>query len=210
MPLTRIFCYGDSLTAGTIPGCEPQLFPYGPILEQHLKMKNYGENFAVRWKGLPGWTAASMVENQSVDGVGLHALIQNKGVNLCVLLAGTNDLGAMFSTTCSDDDVANRIAESVISLHEIAHSDGVSTIAIGIPSSGFQEQTPLAKSIRVKANNIIKDWCHHKGGLALYADFPFGWIPGDKRWASDTLHLSEIGYNEIADYLAKIYTKNLL
>ena len=207
-PIKKIFCYGDSLTAGTTPGREPHLFPYAPILEKQLTQEYQNERFAIRWKGFPGWMASSMVENQLVDGVGLRALIQNKGIDLCVLLAGTNDLGMIFSTVSNENEAAEIVARSVISLHDIAHKEGVSTLAIGIPSSSFQEQVPQAKDIRLKANEILKEWCEKKEGQALYVEFPFDWIPGDDRWGADGLHFSELGYNEIAKSIApKVYER---
>lgn len=208
MPLKKIFCYGDSLTAGTTPGREPHLFPYAPMLETQLKQEHQNESFAVRWKGFPGWMAASMVENQLVDGVGLRALIQNKGIDLCVLLAGTNDLGMLLSTESDKNKAAEVIAQSIMSLHDIAHEEGVLTLAIGIPSSGYQAKVPDAKEIRIKANNILQNWCDEKEGQAFFVEFPFDWSPGDERWGADGLHFSELGYSEIAKCIApKVYER---
>mmetsp|Transcript_29757 Transcript_29757/g.70033 ORF Transcript_29757/g.70033 Transcript_29757/m.70033 type:complete len:171 (-) Transcript_29757:12-524(-) len=57
----RVFCFGDSLTAGTSPpGYE--LHPYAEHLEGALNQLR-GDDTAVqvRWKGYPGWTAPALI-----------------------------------------------------------------------------------------------------------------------------------------------------
>ncbi|KAL3771365.1 hypothetical protein ACHAW5_000074 [Stephanodiscus triporus] len=69
----RVFCYGDSLTSGTSPP-SGALFPYGPHLEDELNLllaarsttassssssRSPHSTAMVRWRGLPGWTAAT-------------------------------------------------------------------------------------------------------------------------------------------------------
>jgi len=198
----KIFCYGDSLTAGTTPGKEPQLFPYARSLEQELKTIDSNMNIAVRWRGLPGWTAAAMVNQQDVDGVGLRHALSNKGVDLAVILAGTNDLGYVFQSQMEVDLAAREITRSVTSLHTVAHTEGVRTLAISIPDSGFQSQVPVAKKIVRKANENIEKWCLENCDMCSYLDFPFGWNTDDSRWAADGLHFSEEGYLEIARAIA--------
>jgi len=91
----RIFCFGDSLTAGTAPPLDG-LYPYGKMLESEL-----GENFVVRWRGLPGWTAQTMVEYLDDGTVGLRAAvngIDNPPLSLVIILAGTNDIGFLTSS----------------------------------------------------------------------------------------------------------------
>lgn len=198
----KIFCYGDSLTAGTTPGREPYLFPYATPLEQDLKTMIDSEmNVMVRWRGLPGWSASEMVNQQDVDGVGLRHALSNKSVDLAVILAGTNDLGYVIETM-DMDSAAREISKSVTSLHTVAHTEGVPTLAISIPDSGFQSQVPIAKKIAMKANENIKKWCLENSRMCSYLEFPFGWNADDDRWADDGLHFSEKGYFEIARAIA--------
>jgi len=203
----KIFCYGDSLTAGTTPGREPHLFPYASPLEQNLKTIDSEMSVMVRWRGLPGWSASEMVNQQDVDGVGLRHALSNKGINLAVILAGTNDLGHVFQSQMDVDRAAGEISKSVTLLHKVAHKEGVQTLAISIPDSGFQSQVPIAKKIAMKANENIEEWCLENCSMCSYLKFPFGWNADDSRWADDGLHFSEKGYFEIARAIAPtIYT----
>ncbi len=109
----RIYCYGDSLTAGTSPPLD-QLFPYGLYLEQELNNLymqssvslstlsiSEPESSEVRWRGLPGWTASAMVDYMDDPTVGLRSAmdgIQNPSLSLVIILAGTNDIGSITSS----------------------------------------------------------------------------------------------------------------
>eukprot|EP00536_Pseudo-nitzschia_multiseries_P015807 jgi/Psemu1/292216/fgenesh1_pg.957_\ len=78
----RIFCFGDSLTAGTAPPSY-ELFPYAKHLETALNRLRRGTTggtngtssgeptptptptpaVQVRWKGYPGWTAPALLQD---------------------------------------------------------------------------------------------------------------------------------------------------
>ena len=208
----KIFCYGDSLTAGTVANT-PILHPYGPFLEQNLKLLNPNMNVAVRWRGFPGWTAQQLAQEKDVDGVGLRdALLKHKASNsdasLVVILAGTNDLGYAFQMNKDVEESSREISNSVISLHEIAHDEGIPTIAISIPDSGFQHQASAARQIASRTNEIIEEWCLQNCDAASFVEFPFGWNKDDSRWSVDGLHLSEEGYFELAKSIAPIVYMN--
>jgi len=103
----RILCYGDSLTAGTTDSLY-ELYPYAPHLEKALNdlvvettTRSSSCRYVVRHRGMPGWTASTMVEATDDPQCGLRAAIQAVSGNApplpplaCVIiLAGTNDLG---------------------------------------------------------------------------------------------------------------------
>ena len=141
----RIFCYGDSLTAGTSPPLD-QLFPYGPYLEQELNnlyiqsslslsslsMLSEPESAVVRWRGLPGWTASAMVDYMDDPTVGLQSAldgIRNPSLSLVIILAGTNDIGSITSsfmlgkTTNNnilgrESKLMERVVDPIVRLHK--------------------------------------------------------------------------------------------
>ena len=202
----HIFCYGDSLTAGTVPGT-PVLHPYAAFLEKNMKILDSNVDVKVDWIGHPGWTASSMVEHQDLK----RALKRSEGVNgysLAVILAGTNDLGYAFQMQGDEDEAAEKITESVVALHKLAHEEGVPTLAIAIPDSKFQAHYPKAKSIARKLNKNIESWCTQHEDMTSFFDFPFGWKENDEKWGKDGLHFTEEGYFEIAKHLAPIIYMN--
>jgi len=206
----RILCYGDSLTAGTIGFEEPQLFPYSKYLEESLKVIDPNANIAVRHRGFPGWTAEMMVEQKNVEGVGLiEALNKYDGINLVIILAGTNDLGIAFQSDMDEEESIEKIVDSVTALHKLAHDKKVQTLAIAIPESGFQCQVPEAKNLATKINQRLDDWCTHNCDMTAFIEFPFGWKADDSRWSNDGLHFSAEGYFEIAKSIAPVAYMNI-
>eukprot|EP00557_Chaetoceros_sp_GSL56_P011429 CAMPEP_0176480818 /NCGR_PEP_ID=MMETSP0200_2-20121128/2482_1 /TAXON_ID=947934 /ORGANISM="Chaetoceros sp., Strain GSL56" /LENGTH=249 /DNA_ID=CAMNT_0017876967 /DNA_START=159 /DNA_END=908 /DNA_ORIENTATION=- len=143
----RIFCYGDSLTAGSSPPLDP-LFPYGPHLEQELNQSLQSSALSssssssssesesgvvVRWRGLPGWTASAMVEYMNDSTIGLRSAldaIRNPSISIVIILAGTNDIGSitssMFDSRNSDLDESNNnnmesvklVMDPIVRLHK--------------------------------------------------------------------------------------------
>jgi lysophospholipase L1-like esterase len=194
----RIFAYGDSLTAGTYDMSEPEaLCPYAPFLEHAL-----GDRAMVRHRGLPGWTAQGMLDNQNDEMLGLCGLLrrikkatdEDPPVSLAIILAGTNDLGCYAS--------AESIADSVIGLHRAAHGLSVRTLAIGIPPSAFQARDALAATTAKDVNDRLREWCAAEP-MAAYEAHPVGeFEPRGALWSADGLHLSPEGYRQTAEGLA--------
>eukprot|EP00591_Stephanopyxis_turris_P014292 CAMPEP_0195542704 /NCGR_PEP_ID=MMETSP0794_2-20130614/51739_1 /TAXON_ID=515487 /ORGANISM="Stephanopyxis turris, Strain CCMP 815" /LENGTH=244 /DNA_ID=CAMNT_0040676841 /DNA_START=180 /DNA_END=914 /DNA_ORIENTATION=+ len=211
----RIFCYGDSLTAGTSPPLD-NTFPYGVHLESSL-VHHFGTSGGneetlpnitpvVRWKGLPGWTASTMVEYADDESFGLRASlrrVQNPSVSLAIILAGTNDLG--YEISSSGGGGAKKVCHSVIGLHKIAHEEGVSTMAVSIPPSGWQSASTEGKKIAMDANEMLRSWCTENKDKVTFVEFPFGWNGGgdnDDLWSYDGLHFSPEGYRALGEGLA--------
>ena len=199
----RVFCFGDSLTAGTSPPGYKD-FPYAPHLQATLNdgsgsdRKNH--NVMVRHLGYPGWTSDQLLENANGSG-GLRTIIQNNKetnpMSVVILLAGTNDLG--YERPVDD------IVDSVVALHKLCYEESVShTIAIGIPPSSYQSVVKQAEEDCNEVNMKIQKYCESEP-RATYFPFPnTSWSRDDKRWSSDGLHFSAMGYQELGESLAPV------
>ena len=193
----RVFCYGDSLTAGT-SGFD--LYPYAPYLEKQLP----DDSARVAWIGLPGWTAASMWEERDSPKVGLKAALerytqeqQNTGppVSLVIIMAGTNDMGFGYG--------ADGILDHILKLHQICFDMGVPrTLAIGIPPSGYQSMVPAAAELAATVNEKLRAYCAEHSHTSTFVDFPFAFERDGENWFPDGLHFTQRGYQVLGESLA--------
>lgn len=195
-----VFCYGDSLTAGTSGFA--QEYPYAKHLQQALAALDY-PNVQVEWLGLPGWTADNMVQNRDDGSIGLQAHLQRYNhhqgqpgaVSLVILLAGTNDMGYGF-----DQD---EISANLRQLHETCFANHVArTIAIGIPPSGYQSMVPAAADLASAVSSNLRQYCQDHADRSVFVDFPFCYEKAGKNWDADGLHFSPEGYKVLGEYLA--------
>lgn len=185
----RVFCYGDSLTAGTSPP-EGQMFPYAPHLERALQQQ-FNPAVTVRHRGLPGWTSDDMLKADAPEAIKGETPMQ-----VAIILAGTNDLGQV-------PDPSPIIA-NVIGLHRLCHETGVPhTVAIGIPSSGYQTMFPEAAQKAQAVNDALAHYCASEP-KATFVPFPFGFGQGDDNWSPDGLHFSPKGYQILGESLAPL------
>lgn len=210
-PPKRIFCYGDSLTAGTSPPFD-QSFPYCPHLERELNQGENKELVMVRWRGLPGWTASAMVEFMDDPNVGLRSAlsgIRNPSLSLVIILAGTNDIGSLTSSMLgssnneSDNVDACLAVEPILRLHKACldsqDRDGtksILTLAVGIPRSAWQERNTKAAKLCSEMNEALKNFAYSEDRVS-YVDFPFGYERYGANWSVDGLHLSPEGYEAL-------------
>lgn len=212
-PPKRIFCYGDSLTAGTAPPLDG-LFPYGPSLEKEL-----GDDVVVRWRGLPGWTATTMIEYLDDGNVGLRSAvnsIDNPPLSLVIILAGTNDIGFLTSSMAAGEPDVDACVEPILNLHKaclecnkVNHQ--IRTLAVGIPGSAWQEMNAAASKLATDMNSSIKDFAQraHPEGSVTYTNFPFAYEKNNDLWSADGLHLSPKGYEQLGRGLAPV-VRNIL
>lgn len=188
----RILCYGDSLTAGTTDGYT--LFPYAPFLEKGLRASGY-DDVKVRHLGLPGWTAELMVASAAGEHGLMHHIrrIQDPGLSLVIIMAGTNDVGYMKSK----DEVTN----SLLQLHQIALENHVpATLAVGIPPSGYTSRDRRARLVVEEVNQALLDFSEKETRMK-FAPFPFQFEQGGENWSSDGLHFSQKGYQLLGEQL---------
>ena len=207
----KVFCYGDSLTAGTSPPL-PELYPYGPHLESELKRLVPHASPVVRWSGYPGWTATAMADQSTLDGPsGLRTFLRNidaktgSPASLCVIMAGTNDLAYEVD--------AQPIIDAILTLHKASHGMGVPTAAVGIPPSAWQRQSSAAANMAATVNTKLEEWCSSSsetGGMATYVACPISASSvGNELWCSDGLHFSRDGFKALGEGLGPSIAKIL-
>ena len=202
----RVLAYGDSLTAGT-SGME--LYPYAPYLERAVNQLRQARGdtavpVVVRHRGMPGWTAANMLDDLDGARTGLRSAIRavkDPSLSLVVLLAGTNDLGYGFG--------AEDITRNILALHQVCFQEGVPrTIAISIPPSGYQSSNAAAAALADTVSTNLEAFCNEEK-RSLFHRFPFAFEQGGENWFPDTLHFSQKGYQSLGESLASIVDKAL-
>jgi len=207
----KVFCYGDSLTAGTSPPL-PELFPYGPHLESELKKLVPDASPIVRWSGYPGWTADAMADPSTLEGPsGLRTFLRTinaktgSSASLCVILAGTNDLAY--------ERRVQPIVDAILTLHTTCHEEGVPTVAVGIPPSAWQRQSSDAADTAAAVNAALEEWCglsNEARGMATFVACPISAASvGNELWSGDGLHFSPAGFKAMGEGLAPSIAKIL-
>ena len=193
---TQILCCGDSLTAGYY-GPFDHYAPYSEALSKRLRVP-------ADEIGRCGWRADEMVVNMGnqmcIDvfhryGPGLAVQLAAKRYDVCIIMAGTNDLGA------------NRPAESIVNdlkaLHEYCLSKGLRTVALPIPESRLwavhQGQAPQLDT-RTQVNRLLREWAATMDAV-VFVDMarhvPYSDVDGN--WAPDGVHMSRQGYATFGD-----------
>lgn len=199
----KVFCFGDSLTAGSSPPL-PQEFPYAINLEDKLRT-DYPDvlgSALVRWKGFPGWTSKTLLDGGGL-GSTLDKVQSSVGkVDLAIILAGSNDLAY--------DSDADGIFNTISQIHSIAHGRNVKTIALSIPPSSWQEMSQEARETAEKVNEKLKKMSASESGLCTFVPFPISYVDKSSGlWCSDGLHFSPEGYRFIGERLAPIVAEVL-
>ena len=192
------------------------LFPYAPHLRSALEETHPNRIWQIGHLGMPGWTAAQMVQSADDPLYGLrHKLKQVKDppISLVIILAGTNDLGYAYQSAIEDS--TSDIVSSIETLHRMAHEQKVATLAVGIPTSRFQQQVSMARDLRMSINDHLSRWAKTTEG-ASYVSFPSDSVPDpeerpeeDEFWSVDGLHLTGKGYAAMGKALAEAVEKVL-
>ena len=236
----KIFCFGDSLTAGMSPPLKT-FFPYGPHL-QNAFSEETNQAVVVTHSGFPGWTSIQLLpelqaalsgypsqhqqqqqqqqQQQPASSSSLPSQLPSllatpqsgypPNYGLILLLAGTNDLA--WNTANPD-----LVATNVIALHQTAHGMGVPhTIAVAIPPSAFQKRFPQVAESAARVNELLQDYCQTEP-RATFVPFPLPYRSSgtndnseDVNWSTDGLHLSPRGYQKMGQSLAPIVEEILL
>ena len=96
-----------------------------------------------------------------------HCGSKKKAYDLCIILAGTNDI--------SDDDGSIAITADILRLHAIARAHGCNTIALTIPRIKFERVDNTITKLREKINNnlinnarLLKNSLHYLKTYNLY------------------------------------------
>jgi len=185
--LRKVFCFGDSLTAGTSPPNERELFPYATHLEDKLRTSTSTtpSTTIVRWRGFPGWTASTLRDDGGL-GTYIDNLLEkqqqptnnnnninintNTGENSSNNNSNNNkkeqpplDLVIILAGT-NDlvyEDNSEVIFHAIQDIHKIAHARGCPTIALAIPPSRVWHigQDEKYNSIAMEVNEQLQAWC---------------------------------------------------
>ena len=163
----------------------------------------------VRWKGLPGWTAAMLNECINDPNVGLQPVLdRNPSLSLVIILVGTNDIGTFTSTSIGADFDVGEAISPILKLHqaclESLDDNGdqtLRTIALGIPTSLWQEMNSDAARLRVAMNDRLRKFADANERVT-YVDFPFSFQRGSPNWSPDGLHFSPEGYQLLGHSLS--------
>ena len=195
----RIFCYGDSLTAGYVPSTG-EFFPYAKVLQEYLDIMH--AHVEVDYKGLSGWRAEDLVKGDGTLQKRLESGQRDaEPVDMVIILAGTNDLGK------ADDE---KIFKSVWKIHSICHKENVATIAISVPSSIIQKNSPSLAQTRANLNNSIKSQCRLLS-QCTYVECPVVYTQETKEtlFSFDGLHFTKEGYSQLAKRLVPVVLRAL-
>jgi lysophospholipase L1-like esterase len=170
----RVFCYGDSLTAGmTRPSND--LYPYATYLQQ-TSLPKEGSNassfdFEVDHVGLPGWTSNELLDilcnedecpqNQTKDNTVLFSRMddeQREAIRTKILQqqsvsTSSSSYWDIFIYLAGTNDIPRQtrsvddIVTSIMNVHIWAHTKAniPYTIAISIPPSLYQNRVKLAE-----------------------------------------------------------------
>jgi len=182
----HILCYGDNLTFGFCSNGH-QCKPYAAALSDAFVRA--GIRCKVSVGGLSGHTARQMAAavdtpsvtdaQKQVTGRGLRCILKEDGpFDLCIIMAGTNDLTLMSKS--------EEVVKDLRSLHSAAHSLRVPTVALAPPSPQRAAQAEVAK--------LLANWVQTAQPVLSFAnaeDFASRSIKGF--WEPDNVHLSPAG-----------------
>eukprot|EP00929_Paragymnodinium_shiwhaense_P025080 TRINITY_DN1524_c0_g1_i1.p1 TRINITY_DN1524_c0_g1~~TRINITY_DN1524_c0_g1_i1.p1 ORF type:complete len:347 (+),score=59.19 TRINITY_DN1524_c0_g1_i1:99-1139(+) len=208
MPLKRVLCYGDSLTAGFCSN--GALFePYGRAMAEALGEAGVFAEVAVC--GLSGGFASdfntkkrgSLTDVVSGHGKGLCRILAEDGpFDLVIIMAGTNDLGR--------NDAPRKILPSLKQLHRACHKHNIPTLAMAPPPAPIR--TPAQEALRVQLASLIRQWALSEAdGQVLFQD-PAEFVPATTGWIweSDRLHFTPAGSRSLGEKMAKLLLETSL
>ncbi len=205
IPTRIIVCFGDSLTLGyqspTIRSPVVEHTPYGAYLQEWA-----GDHVRFLVRGVCGETTEEMTARFQQDVVRCQP-------DIVCILGGTNDLGLGISP--------DAVLDNLRGLYEAALTQGVSPVAITIPSvreDGDQRShdrsmeaigylSPSLKyaiDLRIRLNQMIAKACREMNIPVV------DWFTGTSEpetnllipeYSNDGLHLTTLGYKKLAELL---------
>ena len=207
--MTRVLCYGDSLTAGFWDG-GARFHPYAAQLSRRLG------GCTVDHIGLSGFTSAQMAdtlgrtENKTggdIDAtrrrwMSLDEALERARYTHVVILAGTNDLSRLRHAggTRTAADVVSNIA----ALHTRALASGARTLALTVPQPAFESLHPQMALGRGEINAGLRVFAAATANVSLCeleVALPHlnGTAEERARLWDDGLHLTPAGYDVLGD-----------
>ena len=190
--MKNILCFGDSLTAGYYNEGN-DFHPYSEKLAELTGTH-------IDHIGLSGFTADEMIDNTNNSYIedyvnkkwtGLSVQLKKKEYDLCIILAGTNDI--------SDGDGSVTITADILKLHSIAGSHGCNTVALTIPRIKFESADNTITKLREQINrNLINNAELFSKNEYRVIDLAAELGDNYEYMDDDGLHFKPEGYDEIA------------
>ena len=204
----RVLAFGDSLTAGC---CGRPPHPYATALCAELRRGCNASAAECVALGHPGQTAARLAADLDRPDAGLRdALARARrggdAFDVCVLLAGTNDL-------LRRDGSPDQIAAHLATLHGACHAAGARSVAIAIPPGEWRrsERAGVAPAAAAGAGaareatnaRLRSSVCGSAEAAArcVFAEFPVSYADA-ALWSDDGVHPTPAGYDALGERLA--------
>ena len=134
-----------------------------------------------------------------------------------VILGGTNDLFGMRSIWAENNKVKDEhsIFNAIVQLHRAAHKTGARTVAMTIPALHCEvnrkRRISVIMEVRLKVNEMIRDFVRHSGGKVLLADLDKKMpLSRDQMLCDDGVHLTASAYDSMACIIYESIYKELL
>jgi len=198
--LSRILCYGDSLTVGFHKGGDA-FEPYGYTMTNALGGLGI-EGSTVRVMGLSGKTARECVQGLQSraimdivgqSGKGLSYLLAEEGsFDLAIIMLGTNDIGKGYSV--------GEIISNIEKLHATCHRMNIPTLAIAPTSLDHGSY----RSARNQLAQQLATWAKQTPGVIGCVDLE-ALVPRQNQmfWEPDKIHLSPHGSQALGRCVAQ-------
>jgi len=205
----RIFCFGDSLTAGYSPPYSTKN-PFCVDVERILQQSEGCECLVQSLHFLEN-NLSSILSSNTFHNV-LNKVTEVERMPLLIIWMGMKQ----FETVLDSDD----IAESVINIHKAAHQKGIKTLVLGFPPILRDKKSNFSNQLTNDVNEKLKDWIDSEKksyassknlSMIHYAPFPLEIeeLQRKEYYASDGYHFTPEGYKYIGEYLASI-VQNIL
>ncbi|KAM0332289.1 hypothetical protein ACHAQA_002565 [Verticillium albo-atrum] len=193
----RIFCFGDSLTAG-YSGFGGSYTPYSEVLDPKLAAAFPDADVRVRENGMPGDIVSTEVFNRRLEAELSEA---TQPYDWVIILGGTNDIGY----NIAPDTILEALKES----YRIALGKGSKVLALTVPECHSKAQR-VDDARRAVNDGIMAYDDQNFYAFDLFSAIPFHSLSKQKRelYWDDGVHLTPAGYEwmggHIADALIKI------
>lgn len=204
--IISILCFGDSLTAGITDTNINH--PYSSKLQEYLNIHGWtvlDESirpiFEVHTAGIPGERAKGEMLPR------LKQILQDARIKYSwvIILGGTNDLRKYEgNVSLFDIDDTISIFNSLVKLHNVAHTFGARSVAISIPDIECEVSGTCAnlKKARNKINELLREFTAHNKKNVVLADLASElYLPRDQRLWGDSVHFTAQGYDKMANVI---------
>lgn len=207
--VTRILCFGDSLTFG-MTNRSPH--PYTIKLQEFFNFRDGSQRKShSNSRQVDLYNAGRSGEKVRYEMLPrLENLLQATKYNWVIILGGTNDLFGMKSIWTNnnigkeDDELS--IFNAIVQLHRVAHMAGAKTVAMTIPALQCEvsrkRRISVILEVRLKVNEMIRNFVKYSDGKVLLADLDKNMqLSRDQMLCGDGIHLTASAYDKMAEII---------